>query len=700
MVAALSMVLVTSCVRTLENGRPAKSSKSTPSPAKKKPASTPAAPKTNAPVAAVPAPTPAPTVVASTPPVADDAPAVPPPEPSPDPPKVVYSALYDAEFKEIFALAKKGRWEEAETMVNALFARDPQNPAIERVRGWVVKESSKLRDQALEDEIRQIDAKNSVFNPTIKDMITERKDRGLPPRKDIRDVVDQIQATPYIPPNYGKTNYAADRGIMFDFESRQGRMAKVLEKEVSIHLDNATLESIIFTLGQQEGINFVADRALPAFQQKLSVNFQRVKLANFLKYISRNMDLQFQVGEDLVWVVDSKDPKKVLEETRIYRLKRGFVLPAEFGPPEVQKTEMRQNNIVTVTEVQKLNKFVNDLSPELPAIQRAITNFFTGSKWFIDYERNIILAKGTPDQLEVMEKIIEEFDKAIQQVLIEAKFITISEGEFLRLGAVWGTQPAGGTIEAPVDQTGLAFLGTAPGFSYTFTNVFGVSQLTALLTAIEQSGESQVLSAPRLTLINNLPATISDGKVQYYYEEYQVKTQILEARSSSQLVPSGKPTKITSGASLEVLASIGGDGKTILLALHPKVNSDVQLKPYLTITDIDPTGRIVSSSDIKLPEYRTQDLSTRVVVRSGQTVAMGGVLERTQTKYIESIPVLGNLPVIGAAFRRRTEVDRPRYLLVFVTATIISDAGEYMVYTDPDEPPSRKPAPDAKFPAR
>lgn len=86
--------------------------------------------------------------------------------------------------------------------------------------------------------------------------------------------------------------------------------------------------------------------------------------------------------------------------------------------------------------------------------------------------------------------------------------------------------------------------------------------------------------------MNNRPATIEDGKVQYYYEEYQVKAQVPEQRSSSALVPSGKPVKLTSGVSLNVLASIGGDGQTVLLALRPKVNSDVSLATFATITDV------------------------------------------------------------------------------------------------------------------
>ncbi len=74
-----------------------------------------------------------------------------------------------------------------------------------------------------------------------------------------------------------------------------------------------------------------------------------------------------------------------------------------------------------------------------------------------------------------------------------------------------------------------------------------------------------------------------------------------------------------------------------------------------------------------------------MVVRSGETVVMGGVLERQKATVVESVPVLGNIPILGVLFRRRTEVDQPRYLLVFVTATIVTESGEFLIYDDTPE---------------
>ena len=613
----------------------------------------------------------------------------------PPPPKVSYNETYDKEIKEILECARQNRWEEAQAKAAALYQQDPKNPIIARVNSWVTQESQQRRAQALEDKIRDIDAKNSVFNPSLKSLLTENKDRGLPPRKDIRDTVDRIENTPYIPDTYGKT--IREKGPLFDLESTKGHMAKVLEKEVSVHLDNVPLDTLLINLSQSSGINIVADKSIPALKQVLSANLDKVKLEEFLRYIGRNYALQFQVGSDLVWVVDSRDTNKLMEETRFYRLRKGFVLPAEFGAPEVNKTTVTAPTGTTVTENQKFSKFVNDDAPVMPSIELAMKQLFTGSKYMIDYERNLVVARGTEEQLQVMEKIIDEFDRPIQQVLIEARFVTISKPAFMQLGVLWETARQPQTANAQ-DFTGIinnenfpsaTFPGAASpapalgiGIQHTFTKVFGANDLSATVSALEQSGESQTLSAPRLTVLNNRPATISDGQVQYYYEQYTVQQNVQQYYTSSSFVPTGKPTKITAGAELNVLASISGDGKSILLALNPTVNTGVQLVKYATISDFDQTGKLQSSFDINLPQYRTQEISTRVVVKSGETVVMGGVLERERSTFVESVPVLGDLPVVGPLFRRRTEVDTPRYLLIFVTATIVKDSGEFLVYED------------------
>jgi len=575
-------------------------------------------------------------------------------------------------------LASRNQWEEAETRASALYALDPKDVSVQRIYNWVKAEGPKRLNKKLEDQIRDVNAKDNPFYPTVKSIVTDKKTRGLELRPELRETIEQMKSAPVIPDNYGKI--VESRGVLDDLDSGKGRMSTILDKEISVHLDNVTLEAILFNVGQAEGLNFIADKSIPAFQQKLSINMKNVKMTEFLQYLTRNYNLQFQVGSDLIWILDAKDPKKMVEETRFYRLRRGFILPAQFGAAEITKTQVTANNVTTVTETQKMDSFVRDGVPRIPSIENVIKSFFDGSKYYIDYERNIIVARGTHEQLLVLDKIIEEFDKPVQQVLIEARFITVTESAFLKLGINWETGRDPLTIQqSATDFTDMSKSGVGFGLQHTWTGILGADNLSATLTAIDQSGESETLSAPRLTVMNNLPATIQDGKTQYYYDEYQVTQTILERTSSSTLAPKGKPVKLQSGVVLDVMASIGGDGQTILLALNPQVTSEAKLVTFATINDRNEAGQLVSSFEIRLPETSSQELSTRVVVRSGQTVAMGGVMEREQSTFVEAVPVLGNLPIIGAAFRKREEYDRPRYLLVFVTATIISESGEFIV---------------------
>jgi type II secretory pathway component GspD/PulD (secretin) len=610
------------------------------------------------------------------------------PEPAPGPkpaPRVRYSPKYDPDIQEITRLASQGRWEEAQAKADALASQAPNDPAVQRVQVWVAREGQRARQQALEAKIRQVDAKYSVFNPTLKSLVTEQKDRGLPPRKDVRDTVSRIENSPYIPDTYDKTIH--EQGPMFDLDTNKGRMSRLLDKQISIHLDNVPLGTILIHISQSTGINIVADKSLPALKQNLTVNLDNVKLGEFLHYVSRNYDLQFQVGDQLVWVTAGKDSKDLMEQTRFYRLRKGFVLPAEFGADQVVKTFTTGANHVT-TEKQTANykRFVNDEAPETPGLEQAIEKFFKGSKWIIDYEHNLIVARGTPEQLDTLRQIIEQYDRPIPQVLIEARFVTVTKPAFLQLGALWETGRQSPEVRTPQDFTGMLHTENVPsvgiGIQKLFPHVLGAADLSATISALEQSGESQTLSEPRLTVLNNRPATISDGKVQFYYQQYTVQTRALLYYQSSSFVPTGKPTRVTAGAELNVLASVSADGKSILLALNPTINTDVQLVRYATLSDYDSSGKLQDTFDINLPQYRTESLATRVTVKSGQTVVMGGVLERERSTYVESVPVLGDIPYLGVLFRRRTEIDTPRYLLIFVTATILTDSGEYLVYDD------------------
>ncbi|RZO54691.1 MAG: type II secretion system protein GspD [Limisphaerales bacterium] len=607
--------------------------------------------------------------------------------------RVKYNASYDEELDSIFNLSEKGKWEEAEAEISLLLQEHPEDPVLQRISEWVTTQKTLLRQQAIEDRIRSVNARQTGMNPTLKELWNESKDRGLPPRKDLRDALEMIEATPYVPETFGKK--VTKKGFLFDAQSEKGRMFELLKTKVSIEVENLSIQQILFELGKKEDINFVADQEMKPLQQKLTLKLNDVPLNELLEYIARNTGVKFQVGDELIWVIDGKASKELIEETRFYRLRKGFIVPAQFGPDETISVTTTPAEGPSVTrETTTYQKFVNDSKSQNPSISEAIEKFFKG-EFMIDYERNLIVATGTPSQFELLEKIIDEFDRAIQQVLIEARFITISEAAFLDLGFRWASSIGKGAVK---DQTGISQgnISSQEGMitRITLKNVFDNdsilenADLTAVLSALEQSGESQLLSSPRLTLLNNRPGKINDGEVNYYYEQFAIEEKFLgnenNFSTSARLVPTGKPSKITAGVSLDVVASIGGDGQSILLALHPVVNQNVSYVSLdgQTVDQLDETDN--NQMQIFLPKWRTQELSTRVVVGSGQSIMMGGVLQREQRTVVESVPILGNIPGLGAFFRKRATLDKPRYLLIFVTATLIDEDGSFITYEKPE----------------
>ena len=629
--------------------------------------------------------------------------------------RVKYNASYDEELDSIFNLSEKGKWEEAEAEISLLLQEHPEDPIVQRISEWVTTQKTLLRQQAIEDRIRSVNARQTGMNPTLKELWNESKDRGLPPRKDLRDALEMIEATPYVPETFGKK--VTKKGFLFDAQSEKGRMFELLKTKVSIEVENISIQQILFELGKKEHINFVADQEMEPLQQKLTLKLNDVRLNELLEYIARNTGVKFQVGDELIWVIDGKASKELIEETRFYRLRKGFIVPAQFGPDETVSVTTTPAEGPSVTrETTTYQKFVNDSKSQNPSISEAIEKFFKG-EFMIDYERNIIVATGTPSQFELLEKIIAEFDRAIQQVLIEARFITISEAAFLDLGFRWASSIGKGSVK---DQTGISQgnISSQEGMitRITLKNVFDNdsilenADLTAVLSALEQSGESQLLSSPRLTLLNNRPGKINDGEVNYYYEQFAIEEKFLgnenNFSTSARLVPTGKPSKITAGVSLDVVASIGGDGQSILLALHPVVNQNVSYVSLdgQTVDQLDETDN--NQMQIFLPKWRTQELSTRVVVGSGQSIMMGGVLQREQRTVVESVPILGNIPGLGAFFRKRATLDKPRYLLIFVTATLIDEDGSFITYEKPEAglpdpvrvPAGLKPSSSSAFP--
>ncbi|MFA6815773.1 MAG: hypothetical protein WCS73_05710, partial [Lentisphaeria bacterium] len=200
---------------------------------------------------------------------------------------------------------------------------------------------------------------------------------------------------------------------------------------------------------------------------------------------------------------------------------------------------------------------------------------------------------------------------------------------------------------------------------------------------------SVTLSIPRVTVLNNRTARLRKGMKYYYFEEYDVESMDNgDSNTSYVLVPSGSPTELLTGITFEVKVNVGNDGQTILLGLKPELVKLDGWESYTTTSSDDDDSSSDSSTDtssdssslsqVKLPRVYEQTVSTSVGVLSGETVVLGGMVDNRSSKTVNKIPFFGDLPLIGFFFRHTEITSVPINLLIFVTANVVSERGEYL----------------------
>ena len=471
---------------------------------------------------------------------------------------------------------------------------------------------------------------------------------------------------------------------------------KLLDKPYTIHLDNVTLSEIVGQIGSstnEAAINIVADSDLGE-GKTISIHVDKTPLSEILEYIGRNLGVTFAVGRNLIWVTEGNDsaggPPLF---TRIYRLRKGV---------SKEELDAGEDGLGIITAVKRF----------VPEVE--------GSDILFNPRAHAVLAKNTRDNLALIEDIIEVLDVRPPQVLIEARFLTTEVTDIRELGVDWfldsnwstshrgdnrgenhfRTQVVGGTgndnglglVGASINQT--AFDGVASGLNMTYQGLLTDPQFHAVLHALQTEGNTRTLSVTRVTAVNNTEAKVRIGKDVRYFEEYDVEEIRTGTNSNgnetyeSRLVPSGTPEKEELGIELVVTPSVGADLATIDLKLAPEISDIVAWEYWDTAVDSSSSSGTNSTAMgmIKLPIFSRSTVETEVVVRSGETVVMGGLVRSQKGKTERGVPFLSKIPFIGRLFRHDIDTDETSNLLIFVTATLISDTGEELIPVNPPEP--------------
>lgn len=284
----------------------------------------------------------------------------------------------------------------------------------------------------------------------------------------------------------------------------------------------------------------------------------------------------------------------------------------------------------------------------------------------VDERTNTLLVQDTASNLEDVRQLISRLDVPVRQVLIESR-IVIADDSFsrnlgVRFGYSWdrtsgSTRMAGGgrigqegeplSVHDDPTTEGLQVDLPAGGNAGRLGLAIGrvSSDLLQLeLSALQQEGEGEIISNPRVITADQREAVIEQG-VEIPYQE-----------------------AAASGAS-----TVSFKEAVLSLRATPQITPDNRVIMNLAVNQ-DSVGELVPvQGGGEIPSINTQRVETQVLVDNGETVVLGGIFERERRNQVQRIPFLGSLPGIGALFRQTTRQDDRGELLIFVTPRILQD---------------------------
>ncbi|WP_371133701.1 type IV pilus secretin PilQ [Vibrio japonicus] len=415
--------------------------------------------------------------------------------------------------------------------------------------------------------------------------------------------------------------------------------------------------------------------------KKISINFQDIPVRNVLQLIADYNDFNLVVSDsvsgNLTLRLDGVPWQQVLDiilkvKGLDKRVDGNVVLvapKAELDLREKQSLEqarMEEELGDLYSEIIKVNFAKASEIAELIGGDGTVSMLSERGSLSVDERTNALLIRDLRENIDVIRDIIETLDVAVKQVQIEARIVTVSEGNLDELGVRWGftstngNNTVGGSIESNLFQAGL-YEGSGDGLPIDeFLNVnlaaassnassiaFQVAKLGSdllldlELSALQRESKAEVISSPRLITTNKKPAYIEQG------------TEIPYLESSS------------SGAT-----TIAFKKAVLSLKVTPQITPDNRLVLDLSVTQ-DRPGEVVKTGHGEAVAIKTQRIGTQVLVNNGETVVLGGIFQHNVTDTVDKVPLLGDIPLLGALFRRSYQQMGKSELLIFVTPKVV-----------------------------
>ena len=284
----------------------------------------------------------------------------------------------------------------------------------------------------------------------------------------------------------------------------------------------------------------------------------------------------------------------------------------------------------------------------------------------VDDRTNTILVLETREKITEIRDLVARLDIPVRQVLIESRIVVANEDFAREIGTRFGASTIGQVGNTRIGQSGSnlgsrdVISGNIPTLDDSYVvnlptqsspagrigwTILGADFLLDLeLSALQTEGRGEVVSTPRIVTANGKQATIEQGREIPYQ----------------------------SAAGGGAVAQTEFKKAVLSLTVTPQITPDDRVVMDLGVTN-DTQGENVPTGLGSAPAIDTRRLDTQVLIRSGETVVLGGVFQQENTRGTGKVPLLGDIPLLGALFRSNNRTDNKRELLIFVTPRVLQE---------------------------
>ena len=298
----------------------------------------------------------------------------------------------------------------------------------------------------------------------------------------------------------------------------------------------------------------------------------------------------------------------------------------------------------------------------------------------VDERTNTLLIQDTADRLQNIRRMVRTLDIPIKQVLIESRIVVVNDDFSRDLGIRLGVTTEDISSDSIVVTSG--------------SGVASNNYLSSILDALNDPTGETLVEFPNLNDRYNVNLPISDAAGRFSLavlgDDYLVDLELtaLEAEGRGEIVSTPrvitanqKEARIEQGVEIPYQQSASSGATTIQfkkavlsLTVTPQITPDNNIIMDLRVHK-DNVGDIISTGGLggTVPSIDTRAVETQVLVRDGQTVVLGGIYETERRETINKVPFLGDIPVVGAAFRNKQTTNNKAELLIFVTPRILEE---------------------------